>query len=78
MIRTSTICYDPSNFDHRHDFYRLLKSGTFTWCKNRYALKGQYGDVLNMMLDLTVRYYAEQEFGPLESVNIDTPNKVMT
>lgn len=75
MIKTSVVCYDPSNFDHRHDFYRVLKTGTFTWCKNRYALEGRYGDVLTMMSDLTVRYYVEQEFGPLESVDINTPTQ---
>ena len=63
MIRTSVVHYDPANPDHRKDFHRVLETESFNQCKNRYALEGRYGDVLSMMLDRTVRYYAEQEFG---------------
>lgn len=65
MHRTSVVSYDPANAEHRQDFYRVLETETFSWCSNRYALEGRYGDVLSMMLDRTVRYYAQQEFGPL-------------
>ena len=71
MLRTSVVRYDPANLDHRRDFHRVLKTETFNWCENRYALEGRYGDVLSMMLDRTVRYYAEQEFGPLNGVDSD-------
>lgn len=65
MLISSLVRYNPHNPEHREDFFRVLTTKSYRWCKNRYVLEGRYGDVLSLMVDQTVRYYAAQEFGEI-------------
>lgn len=62
MKYIATVTFDPENLEHRRDFFRSLECKTLSKCMNRYNLEGNYGDVLSMMTDQVVRYYAANEF----------------
>ena len=63
MQRLFVVPFDATNPDHRRDFFKVLETGSFGNCQNRYELQGRYGDVLSLMMDQTVKYYVEKEFG---------------
>lgn len=62
MKYVSTVTFDPSNREHRRDYFQSLEDRGFKRCKNRYNLQGLYGDVFSMMTDLVVKYYVNKEF----------------
>lgn len=62
MERSPIIEFDVNNSEHRKDLVTFMKTNSFSQCKNRYTLKGMYGDVLSMMKDKVLNYYINKEF----------------
>jgi hypothetical protein len=62
MERSQVVNFDVTNPEHRKDFVLVMRTKSFTKCKNRYTLIGFYGDVFSMMKEEMLKYYVEKEF----------------
>lgn len=62
MKYITTVTFDPTNLEHRRDYFQSLEDRGFKRCKYRYNLEGLYGDVFSMMTDMVVKYYVNKEF----------------
>lgn len=56
MIRTPIISFDDSNPEHIKDFVTYYNTKSLAACNNRYALEGNYGDVVSMMSDKFIKF----------------------
>lgn len=62
MIRTPVYNFDPENVEHMNDFIKFYKTKSLSSCKYRYALEGNYGDIVSMMTDKFLNHIISKNY----------------
>ena len=56
------VVFDPLNKNHREQYFKFIKSGTWGRCPYRFIIPDDQGDLLTMIQRSLVKYYVEKEF----------------
>ena len=61
--------FDASNKKHRFEYYKFLKTNTWSKCPVQFMIEAPYTELPHEINNKLVKYYFEKEFGSKEKKN---------